>query len=245
MKAALQFAAVVLIAATGTTARADLFHRKPGPPKSNVQWLWQYSTPAPNGRENALVLDQRFRPFLAQYFTAPQTFWGSAKTGYKPLAATVLDFVSVPDKVLTDDNRYLTITGCVYRFCPDRGMIWVDLGLKEPQVVFSAINWTQQDKTPSEPDAEYTLWVFSNQPLDPDHIPAALVHSIARWTAEPPSGSTILQKIRNAILVAPDGTPHPVPPATLGANTITLPQTQPHPNTKPLTEQNTERNVDQ
>jgi len=229
-------AAILLLTAGTMISRAEIFKHKDKAPKSNLEWLWQYGPPPAGGRENALVLDPRFRPFLAQYFTTPQTFWGSAKTGYKPLAETALDFVSVPDKVLTDDNRYLTITGCVFRFCPDRGMIWADLGLKQPQVVFAAIDWIQQDKPPSEEGAEYTLWVFSNQPLDPEHIPPALVHSIARWTAEPPSGSTVLQKIRNAILVAPDGTPHAVAPATLGANTITLPQTQPHPNTQPLTE---------
>lgn len=241
MNAHRKLAAILLLTAGTMTSRAEIFKHKDKAPKSNLEWLWQYGPPPAGGRENALVLDPRFRPFLVQYFTMPQTFWGSAKTGYKPLAVTVLDFVSVPDKVLTDDNRYLTITGCVFRFCADRGMIWADLGLKQPQVVFAAINWIQQDKTPSEEGAEYTLWVFSNQPLDPEHIPPALVHSIARWTAEPPAGSTILQKIRNAILVAPDGTPHPIAPATLGANTITLPNTQPHPNTKPLTEQNVDQ----
>ncbi|WP_433982935.1 hypothetical protein RBB78_13750 [Tunturiibacter empetritectus] len=85
--------------------------------------------PPADGRETQLVLDTRFRPFLAQYLTAPQTFWGSPKTGYKPLDETALDFLSVPDKVLADDNRYLSITGCVFRFNPARGLLWVDLGL--------------------------------------------------------------------------------------------------------------------
>src|ERR1700734_3377440 len=79
-------------------------------PKENVEWLWQYGPPPADGRENALVLDQRFRPFLAQYLTAPQTFWGNPKTGYKPLDETALDFLSDPDKDISDDNRYLTHT---------------------------------------------------------------------------------------------------------------------------------------
>jgi len=36
-------------------------------PKENVEWLWQYGPPPAEGRETQLVLDQRFRPFLAQY----------------------------------------------------------------------------------------------------------------------------------------------------------------------------------
>ena len=194
--------------------------------KENVEWLWQYAPPPAEGRETQLVLDQRFRPFLAQYLTAPQTFWGNPKTGYKSLAETALDFLSVPDKVIADNNRYLTITGCVFRFCPSRGMIWVDLNGPHPLVVFTAIDWIKDSKTPSEPDAEYTLWIFPNRPIEPDHIPAALVHSIARWTAQPPGGSTIIQQIRNAILVDPDGTPHPVEKAATGANTFTLPPTE-------------------
>jgi hypothetical protein len=195
-------------------------------PKENVEWLWQYSPPPAEGRENQLVLDPRFRPFLAQYLTAPQTFWGSPKTGYKPLAETALDFLSVPDKVLADDNRYLSITGCVFRFCPARGLLWVDLGLPHPLIVFAAIDWVKESKTPNEPGAEYTMWIFANRPVDADHVPPALIHSVARWTAEPPSGSNVIQHITNAILVDPDGTPHQVPPVTVGANTFTKPQTE-------------------
>ncbi len=237
----LQLAAAVLILAfTGTDAHAQIPTPGPPPPqisspqikkdkkqpKENVEWLWQYGPPPAEGRENQLVLDPRFRPFLAQYLTAPQTFWGSEKTGYKSLAETALDFLSVPDKVVADNNRYLTITGCVYRFCPSRGMLWVDLSGPHPLVVFAAIEWIKDSKTPSEPDAEYTLWIFPNHPIEPDHIPAALVHSIARWTAQPPGGSTVIQQIRNAILVDPDGTPHPVEKAATGANTFTLPPTE-------------------
>jgi hypothetical protein len=194
--------------------------------KENVEWLWQYSPPPAGGRENELVLDQRFRPFLAQYLTAPQTFWGNPKTGYKPLSETALDYLSVPDKVLADENRYLSITGCVFRFNPARGLLWVDLGLAHPLIVFAAIDWVKESKTPNEPGAAYTMWVFANHPFDPDHIPAALVHSVARWTAEPPSGSTAVQHITNAILVDPDGTPHQIPPASIGANTFTRSETE-------------------
>lgn len=220
-------AALILLTLAGAATNAQFFKHKEKKPKSNVEWLWQYGPPPADGRENALVLDPRFRPFLAQYLTAPQTFWGSPKTGYKSLAETALDFLSVPDKVIADDNRYLSITGCVFRFCPARGLLWVDLGLPQPLVVFAAIDWVKDSKVPSEPGAEYTLWVFSNQAIDAAHIPAALTRSIARWTALPSSGSTVIQKIRNAILVDPDGAPHSIPPASIGANTIPQQQTQP------------------
>ncbi len=221
---------MVLLALTPVTGLGQVSSpqvaRQKKQPKENLEWLWQYGPPPPEGRENQLVLDPRFRPFLAQYLSAPQTFWGSPKTGYKPLAETALDFLSIPDKVLADDNRYLSITGCVFRFCPARGLLWVDLGAPHPLVVFAAIDWVKESRTPGEPGAEYTIWIFANHAVDPDHIPAALVHSIARWTAQAPAGSSVLQQIKNAILVDPDGTPHQVPPASTGANTFTKPQSE-------------------
>lgn len=224
MRRYLQLVTTFLLITGAVTTNAQIFKHKEKKPKSNVAWLWQYSPPPADGRENALVLDPHFQPFLNQYLTTPQTFW--SQTGPKPksLAETALDYLSVPGKVLADQNRYLSITGCVFRFCADRGLLFVDLGASQPLVVFAAINWIQQNKTPDQPGAEYTLWVFSNNAIDTDHIPAALTHSIARWTAEPTLGSTILQTITTAILVDPDGKPHQIKPAAIGANTITASQ---------------------
>ena len=221
MRRPLQLATLLLLITGAVTTNAQIFKHKEKKPKANVQWLWQYAPPPAEGRENALVLDPHFRPFLAQYLTAPQTFWSQTGRQPKSLAETALDYLSVPGKVIADQDRYLSITGCVLRFCADRGLLWVDLGLPQPLVVFAAINWIQQNKTPDQPGAEYTLWVFPNNAIDPDHIPAALTHSIARWTAEPPLGSTVLQTITNAILVDPDGKPHQIKPEAIGANTLT------------------------
>ena len=237
MRRALQLAMPLLLLFTASPFYAQITTPTPPPPqtsvpqikkdkkqpKENIEWLWQYSPPPADGRENELVLDTRFRPFLADHLTAPQTFWGNPKTGYKTLDETALDFLSVPDKVIADDNRYLSITGCVFRFCPARGLLWVDLNGAHPLVVFAAIDWIKDSKTPSEPDAEYTLWIFPNHPVEPDHLPAAFVHSVARWTAKPAVGTTVIQQIHNAILVDPDGTPHAIAPALTGANTFTLP----------------------
>lgn len=225
MRRLLQLAAILLLV-MGAMAHASIFKHKEGKHSESVEWLWQYGPPPPGGRETALVLDPRFRPLLAQSLTAPQTFWGNPKTGYKSLAETALDYLSVPDKVIADDNRYLSISGCVFRFNPARGLLWVDLGLPHPLVVFAAIDWVKEGKPSSDPDAEYTLWIFPDQAIDPAHIPEALTRSVARWIAEPYGGSTFVQKIRNTILVDPDGTPHPIPTVAIGANNSIQPQIQ-------------------
>jgi hypothetical protein len=242
MRNHLQLAAATLLLIATTTMRAQVYTQPqsgpPTPPEprskhdkhpqhTDVEWLWQYSPPPAEGRENALIQDPHFLPFLDDTLTAPQSFWGVQGTKYKPLADTAYDFLSVPGKVIADDNRYLSITGCVFHFCPDRGMLWVDLnGAKksastEHLVVFAATDWIRESKASTEPGAEYTLWLFANQafgltPDAPNRIPPALIHSITRWTKEPLAGSGIVENITHAIVVDPDGTPHQVPLATLG-----------------------------
>ena len=227
MRRTFHLAALLLITAATTHAQFRLpgAKEKPAKPhKSDLEWLWQYgpSDTDKQGRENELVQDPRFRPMLAQYLVAPQTFWGNPLNGkYRPLADTALDFLSVPNSVLADDNRYLSISGCVVHFCPSRGLLWVDLNAKEPLLAFSAIEWIRDSKTTTQPEAEYTLWIFPNRTLNPepaslDRLPPALITSISRWSAEPMAGSGIVQNITHAILVDPDGTPHELPIAAVG-----------------------------
>lgn len=191
--------------------------------KDDVSWLAPYASPEPDGRENDLVHDIRFRSFLRDHLKAPQTFWNENQS----LPDTVAEFLEVPGKVILDDNRFLSIDGCVPHFCPSRGLLFVDLGTAHPLIAFAAIDWTKDNKTPSQEGAEYTLWLFTNQPLNASAMTEALKRTIARWTAQPSSDSNTLQNITNAILVDPDGTPHQTPPATLGVYTVPLLNSQP------------------
>ena len=192
-------------------------HRAEKP--EDLSWLWTYASPAPGAAENKLALDARFVPFLKRYLTAPQSFWGAGR----PLAEAAASFLSgPPGSVINDDNRYLSADACVQQFCPNRGLLWVDLGLPHPLVVFAAIDWISENKTVDQPDAAYTLWVFSNRPLAPDHLPAALRRSVARWTATPLPEGEPLENITRVFVVDPDGTPHAITPDTLGAHN-TLP----------------------
>ena len=196
----------------------------------DLEWMWQYS-PDPkdpaqkDGREHELIQDPNYRPFLAEYFMAPQSFWGSTtldprNTKRKSLADTVDDFLTVPGKVLADENRYITVTGHVFRYPAGRGLVFADLNPARPLVVFAAIDWIRDSRPTTDPDAEYTLWIFVDQapgtPQNPFSLPPPLVRSLTRWTDEPLAGSGIVQKITHAILVDPDGTPHQIPVPTAG-----------------------------
>ena len=58
---------------------------------ADLEWLYQYSPPPAEGRENELIQDPHFQPFLQQYFTAPQSFWGLNPTDPKaPLHKSLL-----------------------------------------------------------------------------------------------------------------------------------------------------------
>ena len=188
--------------------------------KGDLEWMWQYGPPPAGGREHDLIQDPHFESFRHEYFKAPQSFWGPQNGDPKDpqrrsLSDTVYDFLAVPGQVYADNNRYITATGCVFHFCPSRGLIFADLENPQPLVVFAAIDWIRDSHTTTEPDAEYTLWIFPNQNpgtvLDPTRLPPALVHSLVRWMGAPMAGSGIVQKVTAAILVDPDGTPHQIP----------------------------------
>ena len=239
----LMLSAAILAPEPGFAAKAPR-HERPAP--ENVEWIWQYTPDDTHkdGRENDLVTDLRFQPLLQQFLTAPQTFWGIPIDGkYKTLADTALDHLTVPDKVLADDNRYVSIEGCTVHFCPARGLLWIDLGGPHDRgdhhlVVFCAIDWDKQGHPSSDPAAEYTLYVFPDDPLTvdsapgpkngPAHVPPTLTKAIGRWAAEPLAGSGIVQDITHAILVDPDGTPHEVAPSDLG---VEPPPPKSNPNT--------------
>jgi hypothetical protein len=213
MRRTLQLAAVLLsIAVPGVCAQLQLKHEKPQ--VEDLSWMWQYTQPNSASQKNKLILDTRFRPFLENHFKAPQSFWGKNK----PLSDVVMEFLDVPGQVIGDDNRYLNADGCVPDFCPDRGLLWIDLGLPHPLVAFAAIHWISDNRTTDQDGATYTMWLFSNRSIDPAHVPAALTRSIARWTSHPSSGDTHLQNITRVFFVDPDGTPHPVTPSTIGAH---------------------------
>ncbi|WP_260706140.1 hypothetical protein [Edaphobacter flagellatus] len=219
MRRTLQLAAAALLVA-GMASHAQMHLHANKPQVEDISWMWPYTQPGPESRENRLVLDPHFMPFLERNLRAPQTFW--TKNGkHSPLSDVAEEFLMVPGEVIGEENRYITADGCVPHFCEDRGMLWVDLRPTNSLVVFAAIDWISENRSTEDKDAAYTMWVFSSRALNTEHLPPALTRSIARWTTHP-SRKTELQNITRVFLVDPDGTPHPVAPFDIGAHN-TLP----------------------
>jgi hypothetical protein len=210
MRKTLQFAAATLLLIGGVANGQIRFHSEK-PAVEDLSWMWQYTQPEPHGNATGLVADARFKPLLVEHLKTPQGFWSKGKS----LSDTVVEYLGRPRSVVADDNRYFTATGCVADFCPDRGLLWIDIGATHPLLVFAATNWIAENKATDQSGATYTLWVFSSRTLDAAHLPRQLAHSIAPWAAEPIADGTV-EQIANVILVDPDGQPHQLSPADLG-----------------------------
>ena len=224
--------ALALTLSTGALAHAQITNPDnlvaPPPPRNpahartltedNLQWLWPFTQPAPIGRASDLRLDARFQSLLARDFNHPQSVWGQ----HQSLDQVIPLFLSAHGAVTAEQNRYLAIDGCVPSFCPAHGLLWIDLGSPHPLIVFAAVNWTAQNHTTAEANADYNLYLFANSPLAA--LPLALTASIAHWDARLAEAHRTVPHIAQAVLIEPDGTPHDLDPQQTGANTI-APQT--------------------
>lgn len=198
--------------------------------QDDLQWLWQYAKPLPNGRAYDLRVDARFQAMLAREFRQPQAMWGP-ESAHEPLASVIPVFLTKYGTVTGENNRYFMVDGCVPRFCPAHGLLWIDLGRPQPLIVFAAVNWNPDGHSTDELLADYNLWLFSNRDLDADALPLALTEDIAHWDARLAAAHRLVPHVQHAILVEPNGQPFPVDPAMAGANTL-----KPQPDTLTPTE---------
>jgi hypothetical protein len=232
MRKHLHLAAIVLLTGVATTTRAQVsdpnqliappprnpaIHRPA--PADNLQYVWQYTRPAPIGQAANLRLDARFQAFLHDNFHQPQSMWGPPNSN-EPLATIIPLFLTQYGTVIADDNRYITIDGCVPSFCAASGLLWIDLGLPHPLAVFAAVNWDPQAHTTDQPQADYNLWLFASRDLNPDALPFALTQAIAHWNIRLAAAHRLVPHIAHALLVEPDGSPFPLNPELAGANAI-------------------------
>lgn len=230
MHSLLQLVAIGLLTAAAARAQItnpnDLVSGPPKPPRTrenpkaavtgNLQWLWQYAQPTPNGNAVALRGDDRFETLLEDSFKQPQALWGKKI----PLSAVIPRFLARYGEINTRSNRYLTIDGCVPSFCAAHGMLWIDLGQPEPLMVFAAVDWTTENHSIDQANADYNLWLFPSRQLSADALPLTLTESISDWDARLASAHRGVPHVVHAILVEPSGEPFPLNPALAGANTL-------------------------
>ena len=69
--------------------------------------------------------DKRFGTFIKSISPTAQHDFGLCRQNLAGALSEALG--DPPDKVIVADGRYLTFSACVYRFCPEKGFVWVDL----------------------------------------------------------------------------------------------------------------------
>ena len=230
MRTTLHLAAAVLLIATTLHAQNNTPDRLIAPPPRNpaihrpapaddLQYLWQYTHPSPLGEAAALRLDARFQGFLRDAFPQPQSMWGPPNSN-EPMATIIPLFLTQYGAVTAEQNRYISIDGCVPSFCAASGLLWIDLGRSHPLAVFAAVNWDPQSHTTDQPQANYNLWLFTNHPVDANALPLALTEAIANWDARLATAHRLVPHIAHALLVEPDGSSQALDPEQAGANTL-------------------------
>jgi hypothetical protein len=216
----IQLVATLTLITSAVTARAQITdpNKLISPPphttqptarerEQDLQWLWAF---AASEKKSALLADSRFSALLHDELRAPQAFWS---TPGSPLADAARAFLAGPGSVASVDNRHLTVSGCIVDPAPDadtipcaqRGLLWIDLGERTPLVVFAALRWNEQGRGLGERSTPYTLWLFSNRPLDAPPLSAALRHGLSAWIAAAPCVSGAVTSVIN---VDPSGVPH-------------------------------------
>ncbi|MDE1162721.1 MAG: hypothetical protein PW792_12345 [Acidobacteriaceae bacterium] len=189
-----------------------LANLKPG---SN-QWLWQFTQP---GNPMNLLTEARFQALLSENFKQPQAMWGT-DAARPTLPQVVTLFLDQHNEALQEDNRYFIADGCVRSFCPASGLLWIDLGVKHPLMIFAARNWTTTAHTTDEANASYNLWLFANHTVTADALPTAFTLALSHWDMRLAAAHLGVPHIAHAVLVEPDGTPFALKPERTGANTI-------------------------
>ncbi|HZQ42413.1 MAG TPA: hypothetical protein VFA99_04140 [Acidobacteriaceae bacterium] len=194
--------------------------RGPAKPTDSLQWLWTFAKPEPIGRASDLRYDARFHALLSNTFHEPQAMWGPEQGHNPPLDAIIPLFLSRYGTVTAQGNRYLSIDGCVPDFCAAHGLLWVDLGTPHPLVIFAGVTWSARSHTTDDAAANYNLWLYPNREVSPDDLPIAFTEAIAHWDAGLAAAHRLVPHIAQAVLIEPNGTPHDLKPALVGANTI-------------------------
>ncbi|MBW4026978.1 hypothetical protein [Acidipila rosea] len=158
---------------------------------------------------NALIQDKNFLPFLNDRLKMSQHFW---KPG-EPVSQVVKDYLAVPGDVLTDGTTYYMADGCVQHFCPNKGLLWVDLTTSPATVVFAATDMMKNSN-------QWSLYLFTSGNLSPATMPQSLRAGITRWTSKPLGDGHTIEPIGEAIVIDGEGMEHRPTPLSLGVNEI-------------------------
>jgi hypothetical protein len=143
----------------------------------DLAWVRTFTSADKKNSDNKW--DPRFRALIKQSFDQRQTFWRDHGR-FLTLPELVMEFIGIPEGVSLEQDRFVTMAGCVPHACSARGMVWIDTkGTGRPLVLFVAPQDVSTEQT--EKRALQHLWVFSSVELNWQKMPPQFEASFARW----------------------------------------------------------------
>ena len=171
-------------------------------PASSYDLGWARAFASPEKKDADNKWNPQFRALMQKSFHQRQTFWRD---------------LGVPAGVTLDQDRFVTMDGCVPHACSARGMVWIDTkGSGKPLVIFVA----QQDVSTVDTDKHTLqhLWLYSSVELNWQKMPPQFQQSLLRWYAS--YQETWIKYFRiDALmltLVEPSGLTYDLSPSLLG-----------------------------
>ena len=128
------------------------------------------------GQIGALRWDPRFASLLKASFLQKQWIWYDHGK-LTSLPDTIQEFIGVPRNALLDNDRFVTLDGCVAHDCDDSGMLWIDSGVDPAVLIFARTGMISGNDSAEKSH----LWIYSSEKLNWQHIPAPFLTSLHRW----------------------------------------------------------------
>ncbi len=154
--------------------------------KPDFSWLKEYA----GQTTNALAWDKRFSRFIKSISPITKQDFG---LGEQNLAGVLSDTLGgPPDNVTLGDNRYLTFSACVPRFCLEKGWVWVDL--LELTAVAAIIHY---DSRKADFLAKPVLLVFSKH-VEVAALPQRFKGDLNKWRTRAEIGNKTAKYFINA-----------------------------------------------
>ena len=145
--------------------------------QNDLAWVRAFASPEEKDADHKW--DPRFRALMHSSFAQRQSFWRDHGT-FPTVPELVMDFLGTPEGVSIDQDRFVSMDGCVPHACSARGLVWIDTRASgKPLVIFVA----PQDvsTTDVETRAFQHLWLYSSRRLNWQHMPPDFKTSLARW----------------------------------------------------------------
>ena len=143
----------------------------------DLAWARAFASPELKSADNKW--NPQFRALVQSSFHQRQTFWRDHGR-FPSLPELVMEFLGVPGGVTLEQDRFVTMDGCVPHACSARGMVWIDTrGSGKPLVIFVV----PQDVSTAETDkgALQHLWLFSSDESSCQNMPPQFTASLSRW----------------------------------------------------------------